>query len=198
MKCLCCLSEEFQLQNFNSVDKKTYSQLTNLNLNDVTADQRKICENCSKALKQLQSFVSQCRKSFNAIKNSSQKLETHRRSQRKSADKVKVDVVEVSQDNDNNNPLSPAVMLFVDDETTSIATEILPDTSKQPDDLPFVNNLGTGESFITKLRQCSSKIWQCDTCGKDFASKFRLVTHIRKLQQVLHSTCSFKLIFINL
>lgn len=185
MKCLCCLSEASPNRVMSSADKKTYTQFTNLILTELPEDQRRICEKCMKVLKETLLFITQCRKSYYIIKKSTHqpavKAVTSRRSPRKlAAEKVKV-VEELSQDIDTCNPLSPADMLVVEEEKILTAEASIPANDSS---LNFVTSLGTGESFIKQLKQCSSKVWQCDKCGKEFASKFRLVTHVREYFQI--------------
>lgn len=189
MKCLCCFNEEFPLHEINSVDRKSYHQLTNLNSSDLV-DQKKICGNCRKRLKEYSSFLVQCRKSYDLIKKSGSapQKSVKRRSPRKSpAENIKI-VVEFSQDAAADSPslLSPVEMLLDDEITTAESLDKEEHTKKDQQTIvldTIESKLNVGESFSSKLnRSCSSKIWQCDTCGKEFATKFRLTTHIRKLK----------------
>lgn len=194
MKCFCCLSEELILRDFNSTDRKSYYQLTNLNMDELTlTDQKKICENCRTRLKEFISFTLQCRKSYEVIRKLglvSKELPSSRRSTRRTnAEKIKI--IEEFSNASNSSPFSPVDILH-DDEVATEANDREENIQKDHKTIEkgsFGLHFDVGESFSSKLnRSCSSKIWQCDTCGKEFATKFRLTTHIRKIIKVKNDT----------
>lgn len=174
MKCLCCLSEKKTLYNFNVNDKKFYMKVIRTDFN-LKRKSMKICDECHKQLKVSSNFIQKCEKSLEILQSHEETLE-HKNSKRKSKTKARLIIEEnipedliVQEDHIDTHQDVSSNDIIIESETIEVIQQ---DESKSADDCQK-----------SKKNKTPTKIWQCDTCGKHFATKFRLVTHISECRK---------------